>query len=143
MADRPPPWLRPRHASHTLELRDRMPAPARSAAAEAELLAELLIAEFERDLAPLDAPFPVLLRVAVRIARDAQDGGSHVALLHHRGHVARAGGRVLAGERDLRVADEVPHDGCGAAVRRGLVAEALVIAAGLGDQRVSALHDGR
>ena len=42
--------------------------PPGSAPAETELLAELLIAEFEGDFAPLDAPSPVLLGIAVGIA---------------------------------------------------------------------------
>src|SRR6185436_12102839 len=97
-----------------------------SGAAETELLAERAIAEFDRDLSPLDAPLSTLFDIAVGVTGDAEDRRPHVTLLHDRRDVASARGLAGAGDRDLRVADQVPHDRGRLAVRRGLVAETLV-----------------
>src|SRR5690349_11064004 len=116
---------------------------ARSTATETELLAERAIAEFDRDLSPLDAPLAALLDIAVGVTGDAENRRPHITFLHHRRDVAGAGGRAGAGDRDLRVADQMPHDRGRLAVRRGLVAETLVIPASLRNQRLPAFDDGR
>src|SRR6188474_481039 len=112
----------------------------RSTAAEAQLRCELGIAELQKDLATLNAPFAAGFDVTICVAGNAEDRRTDVSLLDDGRHIARALGCGVAGELDLRVADQVPHDGRPAAV--GVrVAEPIVVSTRLLHQRIAAFGE--
>src|SRR5689334_13251165 len=94
-----------RVAARAQGLRQRKLRPQESASPESQFRRQIRIAELEHDLAMLDSPLPVHFRVAIHVPRDAEDRRPDIPLLHDGRDIARSLRRIVAGQRDLRVAD--------------------------------------